>query len=392
MATVYILFLVLIHVIAPGAAAATRSEDSILTSVEPTWMLVSSDWDLDVELRDVKFINATHGWIVGKNGTGIYGGIVLHSSDGGQSWSLQLYNSSQYFRQIDIIDNRIIWITGLGRAFYSLDYGQSWNSSVVVDGESGLSTIAFINSTHGWTATAGTLYHTNNSGQTWEPVPGWTFSNDLPREIQFLSTTEAWAIGYFGIYKTTDGCLTWEKKYGLGGWALSVIDNNEAWAVDDDMLVHMVDGETWIEQPPPRIAPLPLPTLPYFSDILFIDKNNGWIVGSETPVMHTPNAGRDWYEQSTSTEIIGRLKAVDFINETHGWAVGHHGIILRTTHGDGLGTRLWLGLTDPIFLAYVSAIVGVGAALVILVVRHFRRRRLSHSSVLTSNRNELVYR
>lgn len=379
-ASAYILLLLLLHVISLGAATVAQSEDSTLMSVEPVWTRVSFNLEsANLELRDVKFINATYGWIVGKNGTGLYGGIVLHTRDGGQSWSLQMYNISQYFRQIAIIDNHIIWTTGLGRAFYSLDYGLNWNSSVVVDGESGLSTIAFINSTHGWTATMGTLYHTNNSGQTWQSVPGWTFSDDHPREIRFLSSTEAWAIGYNGIYHTDDSCLTWEQKYSHGGWALSLINTQEAWAVDDDMLAHMVDGETWTEQPLPRITPFPLSAPPYFSDIIFVDRNNGWIVGSETAVMYTPNGGYDWYEQSSQIEPISRLMAVDFINATHGWAVGHNGILIRTMHGDVLGSRLWLGMTDPVFLSSV-VVIAAGVVLLTGIFIIYRKRRVARLS------------
>jgi photosystem II stability/assembly factor-like uncharacterized protein len=355
------------------------------------WELVDHPYDLsNTEFRDVEFINSTHGWVVGGNGTDFHGGIVLHTTDGGETWDLQLYNSSQYFRQIAVIDDQTVWVSGFGSLFYSLDGGQSWNESVVVGGTSGMSTVAFINRTHGWTATVSTLYKTEDMAVTWEPVPGWSFGWDMPKSIHFISSTEAWAIGYAGIYYSSDGCETWTQRHDQGGWGFSFVDDVEAWAVADDMLAHMVDGETWTELALPRKSPFPYPTPPYFTDILFLDENHGWIVGSEVAVLYTPNGGLDWYDQTAQLteelKYIHRVMAVDFINLTHGWAVGANGNIFRTTHGDYLGPRLFYGLTDPIFLRDVGMVVAVIVVLpsgLLFWRRRKRRARLRRAPTVT---------
>jgi photosystem II stability/assembly factor-like uncharacterized protein len=388
-----ILVLLLAQVSSSGFIVAEHTDDSNGTSTGAVWECTQFNPESsDLKLRDVKFINSTHGWIVGEDRSRIYGGVVLNTVDGGASWSMQLNNTAPYHEQICIVEGHIIWITGRSSLYYSLDWGVTWNESVVISESAGMSFVEFVNETHGWTASMGTLYKTTNAGLSWQEVTGWNFSGDMPREIHFISNTTAWAIGFFGIYYSSDGCDTWTQMHDYGGWAFSFVDSEEAWAVGDGMLAHMSDGRSWENTALPRRSPFSY-SPPYFTDVLFLDESNGWIVGgvtSDPHVLYTPNGGRDWYTQSTSKEIIARLMAVDFINETHGWAVGYDGLILRTTHGKDLGTRLWLGPTDPIFLAYVSAIVGVSAVLAILVVRHFRRHRLSQSSVLTSNRDELV--
>jgi photosystem II stability/assembly factor-like uncharacterized protein len=144
-------------------------------------------------------------------------------------------------------------------------------------------------------------------------------------------------IGFFGIYRTQDGGNTWEKTHNHGGWALSSVGNGEGWAVGDDMLAYTPNGEAWSEKPLPSRSSFSS-RLPYFSGVYFLDADKGWVIGSEPSVMYTPNGGIDWYEQSVSAET--RLMSIDFINNTHGWAVGHGGYILRTTHGDSLGPRL----------------------------------------------------
>jgi len=345
----------------------------------------------DLELRDVKFINSTHGWIVGEDLSGTYGGVVLGTADGGVSWSMQFNNTSPYHEQICIVEEHIIWITGKSSLYYSQDWGVTWNESVVISETAGMSFVRFVNKTHGWTASMGVLYKTINSGLSWQEVTGWNFSGDVPRDVHFESDATAWAIGFFGIYYSSDGCETWTQKHDHGGWAFSFVDSEEAWAVGDSVLAHMSDGQTWENTALPRRSPFSSSS-PYLTDVLFLDENNGWIVGGITDdahILYTPNGGRDWYEQSASTEIIGRLMAVDFINETHGWAVGHDGVILLTTHGNSFGTRLWLGLTDPVLLAYVAVIVGVGVVLVVLIIRYFKRRRIYQSAALAFNRNSL---
>lgn len=326
-----------------------------------------SQFDLpssDLRFKDVKFVNSTHGWIVGEDLAGKYGGVVINTKDGGDSWNLQFNNTSLYHDQIDVIDTHTIWITGQGSLYYSNDGGLSWNESIVVTGSSGMSVVEFINETHGWTATMGLLYYTRNAGQSWQNCSGWNFNGDMPRDMHFISETEVWAIGFFGIYYSSDRGISWSEIYNRGGWALSFVNDMEAWAVADNMLAHMIDGQTWIEQQLPKRSPL-LASPSYLTDVFFYDENNGWIVGGLTTdvhVMYTPNGGKDWYEQMISPPIISRLMAVDFVNQTHGWAVGSDGVIISTTEGNYIGTRLWTGLTDPVFLLNI----GVFATCVIL--------------------------
>jgi LPXTG-motif cell wall-anchored protein len=67
--------------------------------------------------------------------------------------------------------------------------------------------------------------------------------------------------------------------------------------------------------------------------------------------------------------------ALDFLNSTYGWAVGSGGVILKTTAGTDLGTRLWTGMTDPLFLTIVGGLVSV--VVVISGGLFYRRRKRS---------------
>jgi photosystem II stability/assembly factor-like uncharacterized protein len=345
-----------------------------------TWGLLESDYP-DAEYRDVSFTNVTHGWIIGQKSSNYpLEAIVLFTDDGGDSWQLQYNHSTEYFKKMDVIENRTIWITGSsGNLFYTHDGGNTWNESNVIGAIGGMSTVKFINKTHGWTASNNILYHTSDSGLSWTSVSGWNFS-DHPRMMQILSPSDIWASGYTGIYHSSDSGQTWVRSSNRGGWALSFVSDNEGWVIDDNRLAYTSDGDTWEELTVPMNNPLFRLEPPYTSDIQFINEDNGWIVGDEIKVMYTPDGGTNWYDQSITSETYGRAMAVDFINETHGWVVGTDGMILRTHIGNSLGNRLWKGIADPLFLSVVSVTsfvvtLTVGGTIII------RRRRIRPHSV-----------
>jgi photosystem II stability/assembly factor-like uncharacterized protein len=297
--------------------------------------------------------------------------MILHTNDSGDSWYQQFYNSSQRFTQIAVINSETLWVTGIGGLYHTKNGGLIWNKTSIGDPNDFFYGIHFFNRTHGWTTSHGNMYKTTDGGQRWESVESWTFDDDLGIGIHFVTPLEGWIIGFLGVYHTENGGSTWEREVNRGGWAMSFVSETEAWTIADDWLAHMTDGETWVEQTLPRTSLLPS-RAPYFSNILFLDINNGWIVGDESEVVYTPNGGRDWFSQEFPHD--NRVSAVDFINVTHGWAVGRGGYIYRTTQGNSLGSRLWTGMTDPIFLSIVGAIAAVVLTISGVFIRHRRRK------------------
>ena len=63
----------------------------------------------------------------------------------------------------------------------------------------------------------------------------------------------------------------------------------------------------------------------------FVDDNIGWIAGSDGFIKKTTNAGIDWVEQNSGTNLT--LKSVQFINPNTGWICGEAGLIIKTTDG-----------------------------------------------------------
>ena len=373
------LSLILILLILGCAVNSGSSSISLLEKQSFGPLQVTATWQIqdhsyfheDTTFRDVYFTNSTHGWVIGQNETGLRGGIILNTEDGGNTWHLQLYNYFHKFTSIDTRDGQTIWVTGRSGLVYSFDGGQTWNDSVVVESTPTLGAVKFINETHGWTSTMNDVYRTTDGGQTWQNTTTWTFDDTLMM-IHFTTTTEAYAIGIYGIYHSEDSCKTWEQQYSMGGWSLSFVSDSEAWAVADGWIAKMTDGETWVEQESPRsTSGFGLSSPPYFTDIYFIDQMHGWVVGLETPVAYTPNGGASWYAQHVPDDMDRRMNAVHFVNGTHGWAVGSGGYIMRTTNGNGLGAALQTPFEIP--LSYFA--IGIFIAIVVVVsgISYYRK-------------------
>ena len=335
-----------------------------------TWEKIESEYPEGV-FRDVVFVNDSHGWIVGQVELGLGEGIILHTNDSGITWYTQVYNESQFFRYIEVIDQDTLWVSGRGRLFHTTDGGKIWRESVDIgSGQSGISHVTFSNKTHGWTSTNDVLYKTDNGGQSWQIEPSWTV-NDTARCIH-ISTSGLWIIGFFGIYFSSFNSDNWEQRFHQGGWSMSFVNDVEAWAVGDGMLARMIDGQTWTSQTLPRPSPFGGFLLPYFSDIVFLDSSHGWLVGEETPIAYTLNGGWDWYAQDTP--IDSRVLSIFMFNQTDGWAVGGNGVIMKTTNGNTIGTRLWKGMTDQVILSIVG-LSSTGIIVVIALLIYIKRRK-----------------
>ncbi len=355
--------------IASTDAATTEPTQTQTT----TWITLESDYP-EATFRDVEFINSSHGWVVGilyPNTTS--GGIILHTEDGGDTWETQLADDGQLFRQIDVVNERIAWVTGFSCLYFTNDSGETWATSVAHGSLSTMSTVEFINETHGWTATMQMLFKTTDGGQTWQNVAGWTF-DDHPRNIHFLTADEVWAIGYDGIYHSDDGAETWEQVYDKGGWSLSFPNENEAWGVSDSSLLHMNQDYTWEAMVVPGRLPSFRLRSPYCSDIQFIDDQHGWIVGDEIAVMYTPNGGNTWYQQSVPADIGSRRMAVCFVDDLHGWIVGYDGCILRTSAGSNLDALLLSGQEDLLLIAIGVAGIAIALPVCVIVLRRRKGR------------------
>jgi photosystem II stability/assembly factor-like uncharacterized protein len=72
--------------------------------------------------------------------------------------------------------------------------------------------------------------------------------------------------------------------------------------------------------------------------VVFLDNQNGWIIGSSGTILYTSDGGINWLPQNSGTSFA--LTDISFVNLNNGWVVGRsfsgsnfEGIILHTSNG-----------------------------------------------------------
>lgn len=198
--------------------------------------------DTTLLLFTVCFTNELTGWVGG------YHGSVLKTSDGGLSWILQSYDTSQY-RYNNI--NRI--------KFYNSRTGSACGGTIDL---------------------AGIIWNLTNSGNNW-------FAQGVAAEplydIYYLDSNNVFVTGgdfEFGltVFNSTNSGVTWNFNplYYFGvGKAISFRTGYEAWIplyFNPYFAVTTNTGINWFEFPSPGNSTL--------NDIFFVDSLHGWAAGN----------------------------------------------------------------------------------------------------------------
>ncbi len=253
-----------------------------------TWSLYATGDDVEA----VHFIDSMEGWACGNDG------MIIHSTDGGVSWTFQSSGVGEKIRDIRMADNMNGWAVGRdGILRHTSNGGNSWNhqANPAIDDLRG---IAIMDPSNAWiVGSDGVILHTTNSGSTWNLQPSGT-AQEL-EGVYFIDSQNGWACGEFGvIVKTVNGGSSWQ------------ILNSGTDAI--------------------------------LNDIFFVTSEIGWVVGAAGAILYTSDGGVTW--EQAQTEIFATLNAVQFINADLGFAAGSDGSVykysLRTDIGDDLESSL----------------------------------------------------
>jgi photosystem II stability/assembly factor-like uncharacterized protein/putative cell wall-binding protein len=286
-------------------------------------------------LWDVTFADASHGWAVGD------GGSVLHTTDGGATWSPQNSGTTTRLLAVAFADTSRGWAVGVGTILHTSNGGVTWSPQMPSWFTNYLSGVAFTDASHGCAVGgAGVIVRTSDGGATWDPETSGTW-NDLCA-VSFADDLHGWAVGAGGVVvHTSDGGTTWSpQRSGTTSslWDVAFTDASHGWAVGEGgVIVHTSDGGvTWSVQPSGMILAL--------RAVSFADAKHGCAVGDTGIVIVTGNGGSTWSPRTSGT--MSDLSAVVFSDATHGWTVGEWGMMLRTIDGGATWSRRTYGTTD----------------------------------------------
>ncbi len=317
----------------PTAAAADTNEPA--ASVQEAMLD-------DAALADVVFVDRRTGWAVGDRG------VVWHTADGGRTWQRQESGARCRLSGVSFIDAMRGWAVGGSTKPY----------------------------TH---ATQGVVIKTGDGGRTWQTLPtpmlpalAGVRMFDARRGVAFGRSSPVYPAGMFF---TADGGATWQPVTtdGRGDWlagdfidpdtgaaagpagaqasvvqrhvthsplatptlrdfhALRLVPPVGGWLVGDGGLVMTTHdlGHSW--QTPP--ADLPAGVAEQFDfHAVAVRGAQVWVAGAPgTRVFHSPDGGRSWQALATGQNVP--LRAIAFVDDRCGWAVGDLGTILATTDG-----------------------------------------------------------
>lgn len=306
----------------------------------------ASSFLADAELASVQFVNADRGWAVGDRGA------IWHTRDGGRSWRLQPSPVACRLEMVHFLDDANGWIAGsitqphshLTRAVLlkTKNAGQQW-TEVRTDTLPGLRGVKFFDAKNGWIWGDNSglypsgVFRTHDGGQTWTPISKGTTTGWVTGDFRdHRSGAVAGQAGELGLVagveirpsRTNDLGLRYLRQLRLGS-------GTAGWLVGDGGLVLTTNdsGFTW------TATPGALPSAASFFDFraLAVSGTHCWVAGSPgTFIFHSADHGQTWQQQRTGH--FAPLKAISFLDENRGWAVGAFGTILATRDGG----RTWL--------------------------------------------------
>ncbi len=167
-------------------------------------------------LSGICFTDSKNGWAVGNEGT------IVHTSDGGRTWTLQESPVDYFHMDVTFVNPLKGFISSERTHILATDDGGKTWGVQFEDEDYILKSISFCDEQHGWAVGEfGHTYHTKDGGKSWARQAGFyemdwdtgfITGDDFLFDVVAIDPKTAWAVGILGTVKrTTDGGETWEK-------------------------------------------------------------------------------------------------------------------------------------------------------------------------------------
>jgi photosystem II stability/assembly factor-like uncharacterized protein len=249
-----------------------------------------SDLFQDRDLYSIRFApDGKSGWIVGEEGT------VLHTDDGGETWSRQDSGTNKNLLKICAADGQTALAVGAdGAIVRTTDGGSHWKSATSPKMIT-LFDVALPEKNVGWIAGEfSTILATTDGGQTWTLASGGNtgdFTVGPFFTVAFTDPQHGTAAGLSGeISVTSDGGKTWQAQ--------KLPDQVASYVVTEDSASKKLwtggnGGKMFVQSPGGQWQEAPRATFQDLTDIAFAG-NQGVAVGLNGTILLTENAGEKW--------------------------------------------------------------------------------------------------
>jgi photosystem II stability/assembly factor-like uncharacterized protein len=293
-----------------------------------TWERISNI-DPSVEIRNINFIDPSHGWLLGAQGE------LLETRDGGRSWNKRILGKESY-SALARSGQRLI-AGGGGGWSVSNDAGANWqNHSLAKD-------ITCLDASPDGRFWAGTR---DGSILSSDDGASWTLRSKLPHgflsDISFTDVQHGFvASPDAASMKTVDGGATWQplppttvlshsegvtESVVQGTYAVENFgDSSHRIALAGYGQIFLRTGGPWR-----RVTRSNTLGVAFHADR---DGRHVWMVGDRGIILASDDGGATWIPLRSSTQ--GDLTGIVFVpGGERGWAISNSGEIVRTTdHG-----------------------------------------------------------
>ncbi|MGC4022993.1 MAG: YCF48-related protein [Cyclobacteriaceae bacterium] len=266
---------------------------------------------------DIHFLDDQNGFIVN-------GAQLLHTTNGGDVWSIQTKMSGA--TRIGF-KNSIGYVSCVdGKVYKSTQYGGGWNQVTSVQSYYSPNAISVVHQDSVFITDRYYIYSTGDGGKTWTnaQTPNQTVSYSC-----FTSSKVGHLVCYDGsIYKTSDGGKTWKltAATGDGFTKIKFINSLTGFALTGSTIFYTVNGgEFWNQDN----------YSPYSgNDFWFFDTQNGYMAGEYGSIVKTTDGTVNWQWAGFDGLRDGNdLYGICFVNKNVGFAIGLGGRIIRTLDG-----------------------------------------------------------
>lgn len=256
-------------------------------------------------------------------------GIIERSTDQGASWVPSVHPLCDEIMDLRVADAQNAWICAPNQILHSGDGGDSWQVQLT-DSNQSFMKLDFVSEMNGWAIGGHTnVLRTTNGGNSWTPYGGATYG--LLRDVSFGDSLHGWIIGYDSFAaQSTDGGINWTAhwiNYPQTWTAVECVDSLCCWLGNPagDVIYSQNGGATWMTI---HVMDQSI------SDICFVSRSEGWVIGAAGGIYHSINRGASWTSQnSQTTTALTQIEMKRLGNLTYGWVASDSALPRVTTNG-----------------------------------------------------------
>lgn len=309
---------------------------SQISKADTNWILQESG--TTDNLLKVYFTDTLSGWISGENS-------LLYTTNGGESWQINDTILPEHNRSIDCFmnDGANAWMlveesltdTSLplkykSHLYRSSDSGISW-SKLYTNDSVYLQSVFFADTLKGWAVGSNySILYSQDGGMTWDLQYSDTLVG-LFRDVAFLDENLGVVVGDDSqLFQTFDGGENWTRNDSITTWStlntILLLDDKTYWVGGSNGKLFSTEnsGTNWTLRQ--------FDISDNFYSIQFKNDLVGWACSANGRLHYSVNGGESWAVVEPGT---GNLYDLVFVDENYAWIVGSGGMILKTTNGGG---------------------------------------------------------